>query len=148
MIPAVRLFWHSLFYDTYLQKWANVFSPKFCSISKPHKSQHLTKRTCFSTENNQLINIFNTWYRLGADWVPSCALIGKVMRIKLSVNLKQSSPYALKIRGMPEPNNSTSSTSRFSFVLPKLLLAYLNLSFYCNLLAFPANLIQGERRTK
>lgn len=41
-------------------------------------------------------------HQLGADLVPSYALIGKVMRIKLYVNLKQSSPYARKIRGMPE----------------------------------------------
>lgn len=31
--------------------------------------------------------------------------------VKLSVNLKQSSPYARRIRGMPEPNDSTNSTS-------------------------------------
>ena len=49
-------------------------------------------------------------HQLGTDWVPSCALIGKVIRIKLSVNLKQSSPYARKIRGIPEPNDSTNST--------------------------------------
>ena len=29
-----------------------------------------------------------------------------VIRIKLSVNLKQSSPYARRIRGMPEPKDS------------------------------------------
>ena len=87
------------------RKYVRCFIPiKACNVSRS------TSPSMRSTR------VLMAWDILSISWALSWAVIGKVLRIKLSVNLKQSSPYARKRRGMPKFLFNIKFWGQFSFI--------------------------------
>ena len=82
---------------------------KYVQCLIPIKACNVSRSTSPSMRSTRVLM---AWDILLISW----AVIGKVMRIKLSVNLKQSSPYARKRRGMPKFLFNIKFWGQFSFI--------------------------------
>ena len=100
------------------RKYVRYFIPiKACNVSRS------TSPSMRSTR------VLMAWDLLSISWALSWAVIGKVMRIKLPVNLKQSSPYARKRRGMPKFLFNIKFWGQFSFIF--YAVGFCHTNYYC-----------------